>query len=129
MCNDNGGGNVTPENSRIISSRWEHLKDCGRCGCCPVKDVRVVNSRRVRKGWTFEAEERTGKGSGWSAAGQNQGIAKKLPQSIRSGREEHRGRWGFLSWSEGVFTLFMLNYRQVMFKSLFFLNRCGLASA
>lgn len=60
MCNDNGGGNVTPENSRIISSRWEHLKDCGRCGHCPLKDVRVLNSRRVRKGWTFEAEERTG---------------------------------------------------------------------
>lgn len=96
----NGGDVVRPENNRSVISEWENLKDCGRCGSCPLKDVRALSSRGAKTGRTSEAEKIVGAKAQGGQPQCSQGTAKEIccgGWEVRM--EEHRARWAFVSWS------------------------------
>ena len=84
----NGGDVVRPESNRSVSSEWENLKDCGRCGSCPLKDVRALSSRGAKTGWASEAEKIVG---AKAQGGQLQGRVREQPK--RSAVEGGRLGW------------------------------------
>ena len=84
--NNSGVGVIRPENSGSVSSEWENLQDCGRCGSCPLMAVRGLSSRGTKTGWASKREKimgaKTWGGQQPAESGNSQGAAVE------------DGRWG-----------------------------------